>query len=535
MRYAALFLLCVTALPLAAQATFPIVNAGFEANVVADGTFQNLSPSGWSGSGIFVFVVNPNVSQLVLEAPEGANVGSLGDNTSISQTVNGPFTAEHTYTLSWRVMNVAPYGANHPYDCVISANGVEIAHDYKFSPLNYDDVRLATTSFTMPAGAPTIAAIEIKLSRGNFGGNVYFDQFRLTESAPYVNAVQDAFVDYECYATGSMLPPNFGCENSQEGLGKTRIASAPVLGSVDGFPTHGQKWVEVSSVQTGPNSGAPLSTALDTYFYAASPRIAFDWKALTGESVPSGPNFIDAVEWFLFDLSTGLFVGISNGTLTTTDIAADWTNTTPTYTSPMTGSFNDQTLPKTMTIDIPQNLIGRRMMISVRVGNGGDNNVDTAVFVDNFRYVMPASRPGSDDDLRMGTAIDSIAHLSGGGGNDEKSIAGFQTLHIGVDSDTFYFSPIILAVQFFVTGGAQPSPIALYDLWVNTGAIVLLNGSIPGPFGATHAIVPGGSIFSYTIPNGAGGNSMILQTVVPNTLSANGVIATSEAHVIKFL
>ena len=95
-------------------------------------------------------------------------------------------------------------------------------------------------------------------------------------------------------------------------------------------------------------------------------------------------------------------------------------------------------------------------------------------------------------------------------------------------------APILLAAQFFTTGGAEPTPIPTYSLWLGTGATLLINGAQPSVFGQSSIVLPGGTIRSFFVPFGFNGFSMILQTVVPSTLSANGIIATSEAHLIRF-
>lgn len=101
----------------------PIANAGFESNVVADGTFQVLVPTGWQvydPGGIVnqtsnaVGIIRPNVPQGYFPggAPEGAQAalvfmgGGANGPAGLQQTLGATLAADTRYTLRVEVGNI---------------------------------------------------------------------------------------------------------------------------------------------------------------------------------------------------------------------------------------------------------------------------------------------------------------------------------------------------------------------------------------------------------------------------------------------
>lgn len=109
---------------LAAHAqVIPIANSGFEANVVADGTFQVLVPTGWqiydptsivNQTNNAVGVIRPNVPQNYFPggAPEGAQAalvflgGGLNGPAGLQQTLSATLAADTLYTLKVEIGNI---------------------------------------------------------------------------------------------------------------------------------------------------------------------------------------------------------------------------------------------------------------------------------------------------------------------------------------------------------------------------------------------------------------------------------------------
>ena len=525
-----------------AQTSYAIVNPSFEADTVADGSYSNISPAGWTGIG-FVFVYNPDSTGYTIGAPHGNNSLSLGVPGEASQAIPGLYGPGSSYTLSMLAGSVLGYSGNNPFNLEVFANGALVAAETKTTPPNADDFRLYTLSFTLPNGGPLVTSLTIRISRDSGANEVDFDSISLVgTSATYSNFAQSdrPFGSAECQTAGAFVPQyTMDCEKFTAGgsvAGNAVIATSPVGGAYGGFPTHGNQWIESSNQNTGPLSGAPPLARVDKYFYAATRQVAFDWAMLTTEAIPSGSLYRDQAHWALYDFTGGTAVLVDFGTLADTNDTVNnaWGAAPNNYTSPFAGAFGSMT-SGTKVLEIPSTSIGHPMFISVDVVNGGDNGFPSSVFIDDYRYQNPSARPGSGDDLRLGSGTVTPASLSGGGDQDEKTVYIGDVVYFGVASDSLFGLPILLAAQLFPAGGAQPTPIPTYDLWINVGALLLVNGTASTPLGYSAAIVPGGSVFGFSVPGGLIGSSLMVQAIVPYPAASNGVLATSEAHIINFL
>lgn len=533
----------IASAPALAQTSYPIVNPSFEADPIANGTYNQLVPSGWSGSGL-IFVSNPGSANLTIGAPDGENTLTLGSPGEASQDISGTFYPGSSYTLSLLAGSEIPAGSNHSFDISVFVNYALVAAETKTSPPNSGEFRRYTLGFTLPTGGPLVSSVTIRISREpGLGSDVEFDSISLVASpATYSNFAQSdrPFGSAECQTAGAFVPQyTMDCEKFTAGgsvAGNAVIATSPVGGAYGGFPTHGNQWIESSNQNTGPLSGAPPLARVDKYFYAATRQVAFDWAMLTTEAIPSGSLYRDQAHWALYDFTGGTAVLVDFGTLADTNDTVNnaWGAAPNNYTSPFAGAFGSMT-SGTKVLEIPSTSIGHPMFISVDVVNGGDNGFPSSVFIDDYRYQNPSARPGSGDDLRLGSGTVTPASLSGGGDQDEKTVYIGDVVYFGVASDSLFGLPILLAAQLFPAGGALPTPIPTYDLWINVGALLLVNGTASTPLGYSAAIVPGGSVFGFSVPGGLIGSSLMVQAIVPYPAASNGVLATSEAHIINFL
>lgn len=96
-------------------------------------------------------------------------------------------------------------------------------------------------------------------------------------------------------------------------------------------------------------------------------------------------------------------------------------------------------------------------------------------------------------------------------------------------------SPIVLGQLY--ASGHRPSPIfpgLVIDPLVAPAPFVILDGSIPGPFGINITIPPGGMTWSSTVPSGLAGSSMVLQGLAVGVPAANGIFVGSDGMEIQF-
>ncbi len=116
-------LICLLSLSVSAQ-PIPIVNAGFESNTIAPGTFAVLTPQGWSRydpgfiinqNANSVGVIRPDVPQSFFPAgaPEGVNAalvflaGGQTAEAGLEQTLSATLQASTRYRCSVQIGNIA--------------------------------------------------------------------------------------------------------------------------------------------------------------------------------------------------------------------------------------------------------------------------------------------------------------------------------------------------------------------------------------------------------------------------------------------
>lgn len=183
-----------------ALATQPvaITNAGFELPVLTNGSISSGAIPGWSAfnSGV-IAVLNPTVSDLSGEAPEGENVGLVTSGTTedgFTQTLAATFQAGADYLLTAKVANTK-FSLGFPgYRIQLLAGATVLAEDNNSQAIAEDGVITATANYTYnPANAGLAGQpLEIRLlSKGLAGSQeVAFDDVRLTATLadPAANA-----------------------------------------------------------------------------------------------------------------------------------------------------------------------------------------------------------------------------------------------------------------------------------------------------------------------------------------------------------
>ena len=94
--------------------------------------------------------------------------------------------------------------------------------------------------------------------------------------------------------------------------------------------------------------------------------------------------------------------------------------------------------------------------------------------------------------------------------------------------------PIILAAEAFPTGGPPPGGIpGVADVHVSVGATFIVNGLPPGPF--PQVLLPGGNGFTFLVPSGLGGVSVMFQGAVIVTPLPTLGVTLSDVHVFQVL
>lgn len=216
-RFAALLLALVAALPSAHATLLTVQNAGFETLFLADNTFNVSSPgpAGWSAYGTVnhnnrsIGVVNPTGSLLYPGgAPEGRNVGVVflmdnagnqsqfaGIESGLVQTLAATLQTNTRYTLTVEVGNMAndPSPSNTfvftgfpGYRVDLLADGQVIASDN--NTLLPSEGTFLTSQFSLSVGASHLLAgqaLGIRLVNLNAapGIEVNFDNVRLDATA----------------------------------------------------------------------------------------------------------------------------------------------------------------------------------------------------------------------------------------------------------------------------------------------------------------------------------------------------------------
>lgn len=179
----------------------------------------------------------------------------------------------------------------------------------------------------------------------------------------------------------------------------------------------------------------------------------------------------------------------------------------------------------------------------------GDGIVDFAVliqgiagnFVQYFKNLgLPiVLYPGSGEDFRLGTKVNTpgspVVPPQFGANSQVEFAAPGQVVFLAMDtpSSTFAYAPLILAAQIFATNSTPVGQTPI--LWVNSnGAVILVNGGVPGPLGFQDLLMPGpiGYSAAIAIPFGLSGLglSIMLQGVVLSPNAANGFYATSHGR-----
>lgn len=77
----------------------PVTNPGFESQVLTDGAFTQVAPTGWAQSGGGVGAYNPTTAQFPGGVPEGQNI-AYSSGGSLSETLSNVLAANTTYTLT---------------------------------------------------------------------------------------------------------------------------------------------------------------------------------------------------------------------------------------------------------------------------------------------------------------------------------------------------------------------------------------------------------------------------------------------------
>ncbi|MDX1932549.1 MAG: hypothetical protein SFU56_08085 [Capsulimonadales bacterium] len=201
-----------------------IVNQGFEANAVANGTFPVLTPTGWSildpgnildGALDAVGIVNPTGTTFYPGGvPEGSNAALIylggdigGTPVSLSQTLSATLRANTVYTLNVHVGNIASGTGLPPFDTFgffnltgfpgyrvqLLAGGMVLAEDDNTLAGSIPDGTFALSSIRAVIGNEHQMlgqALEIRLTNlnraqtpENPGIEVNFDNVRLDASA----------------------------------------------------------------------------------------------------------------------------------------------------------------------------------------------------------------------------------------------------------------------------------------------------------------------------------------------------------------
>jgi hypothetical protein len=190
-----------------------VTNAGFEDPVLADGSFQAAPIPGWSTVGTGDRgVLNPSISDLPAEAPEGANVayvanaaGEAGIAQSLSGAV-GQLQVDASYALSVKVANTLLDPTFPGYRVQLLANGTVLAEDDNSLAPADGAVVTSTVNFSYDAGLHAALVgfpLEIRLlSKGIDASEMAFDDVQL--NATFNSPVAVPGGPYSVFAGGSL-------------------------------------------------------------------------------------------------------------------------------------------------------------------------------------------------------------------------------------------------------------------------------------------------------------------------------------------
>jgi autotransporter-associated beta strand protein len=203
--------LCLCATSWAAQPV-TVTNAGFENPAVASDGALGAVPTGWSVfNGATVNTLNPSVSDLSGQAPEGTNVGlvtSTNAENGISQILAAPFLADADYSLTVKVANTLITTAFPGYRVQLVVGGTVIAEDDNSQVLAEDAVVTVTANYTYNAGLHAALVgqpLEIRLlSKGiSPSEEVAFDDVQLSVTLANPAALPGG--PYSVFAGGSLV------------------------------------------------------------------------------------------------------------------------------------------------------------------------------------------------------------------------------------------------------------------------------------------------------------------------------------------
>lgn len=145
--------------------------------------------------------------------------------------------------------------------------------------------------------------------------------------------------------------------------------------------------------------------------------------------------------------------------------------------------------------------------------------------IDLCSLTTPAAA-GTGEDFVLGTSINGLGCPLAG--VKPAQPGDFVGLVFGSEAATFDGSIGALLVQATLFGTLPPSPfpgIAVNPL-VSPGVAVFLDGVV---------VEPGGTFSGFTMPTGLGGIDLILQAFALTSSSANGIFASTPAHLIRGL
>jgi hypothetical protein len=138
--------------------------------------------------------------------------------------------------------------------------------------------------------------------------------------------------------------------------------------------------------------------------------------------------------------------------------------------------------------------------------------------------------PGTNEDLKMSSSVGPILNLSGGFGNESKTLnAGdLVSLSCTTPNGTFAGGELLLLAQGYFTG--NPPVGAFPGIAINTfGGFVALGGATPlgsltlPPFGFTAS-------FGVPVFLGGSGISFVMQYLVPTASAQNLIFASTDGH-----
>jgi hypothetical protein len=196
---------------------------------------------------------------------------------------------------------------------------------------------------------------------------------------------------------------------------------------------------------------------------------------------------------------------------------------------------NSQSVLLLRTTDEAVPVGARRVVVRIHLVHASGNY--TYACVDNVRVVFydrftgKAAYPGMGLDVQLLTGVD--ADPTGGAGADVKDAQPGQRLNIRLmsRSGTFDGEVLFVLADVFPTG-APPIGI-LPGIVVGPAFVFAINGyTLGGPFGPA-TVLPGGTDYSFMLPNIPTGTSLLLQGLVFSSQLPLG-FASTNGHELKF-